>query len=174
MKHEIWSNIDLDFDDWKETLLEDATNMGLPTDDESLYQMMVERNDEFLEDEIMNLRSACADAELVILCDIGTWQGRREGVLYTNSISIGAAIQSALSHGGDYADIYVDDDGDLTIDTWHHDGVNHITIRALSDPDGLDKAIDAVLDGDPDATASLFAATSPVGAVVGAVYGWED
>lgn len=57
-KYIIWSNENLDIEDWKESFKEfiEINNLDIdPNDEEELYKYMVETNDEYLSDERINL-----------------------------------------------------------------------------------------------------------------------
>lgn len=57
-KHIIWSDENLDPEDWKESFKEyiEMNNLDIdPNDEEKLYKYMVETNDEYLSDERINL-----------------------------------------------------------------------------------------------------------------------
>lgn len=73
-RHIIWSNINLDLDDWRDDLKEEYPDY---TDDE-LYREMVETNSYYLEDERVNLNVEVGEPILVI-ADLGLWNGRHQG-----------------------------------------------------------------------------------------------
>ena len=77
VKHVIWSNLNLNLDDWKEWLLEDHPNID-PDDEDALYRLMVDTNDDYLDDERCNLNIQLSQPILVI-ADLGLWNGRRMG-----------------------------------------------------------------------------------------------
>ena len=78
--HHIWQNYDLDLEDWKEGLLENRELNNLPTDvdDDTLREEMYELNNNYLDDERMNL-NIYTQGRIVCIADIGLWNGRRLG-----------------------------------------------------------------------------------------------
>ena len=77
VKHVIWSNLNLNLDDWKEWLLEDHPNID-PDDEDALYRLIVDTNNDYLDDERCNLDIQLSQPILVI-ADLGLWHGRRMG-----------------------------------------------------------------------------------------------
>ncbi len=77
VKHVIWSNLNLNLDDWKEWLLEDHPNID-PDDEDALYRLMVDTNDDYLDDERCNL-SIQLSQPILVVADLGLWHGRRMG-----------------------------------------------------------------------------------------------
>ena len=80
-KYIIWSNENLDTEDWKESFKEyiEMNNLDIdPNDEEELYKYMVETNDEYLSDERINLNINVPDTDTVlVIADLGLWNGRR-------------------------------------------------------------------------------------------------
>ncbi len=123
-KHIIWSNIDLNLDDWRDDLLEaypDAT-------DNELFQLMYEQNAEHLSDERANLNIQLSEPILVI-ADIGRWNGRFNGYGEIQS----GNIRDCLYTSCDYCEWYVDKNGDLRANAHHHDGTNRYLYRGYKD-----------------------------------------
>ena len=77
-KRIIWSNRNLDIDDWREDYKEylEANEMdGDPNDEQALYEWMVETNAEYLSDERCNLDIQLS-TEIFVIADLGLWDGR--------------------------------------------------------------------------------------------------
>lgn len=121
IQHLIWSNYDLDYDDWREDLEEEFPYLSEP----ERINMMYERNRQYLEDERLNLNIQLPQSILVI-ADIGRWDGRYSGYGEIKSGNIRDCLYSEL----DYATWYIDKLGDLRCDAIHHDGTNHYLYRA--------------------------------------------
>ena len=123
-RHVIWTNYDLNYDDWR-----DALEEGYPElTDEKREQLMYEINGEYLNDERENLNIQLSQPILVI-GDLGLWNGRRMGY---KEIASGN-IRDCLYSDTDFATWYVDKRGDLRCDAIHHDGTNHYTYRVYKD-----------------------------------------
>ena len=73
-KHIVWSNIDLDLDDWYDDLHEQYPALG----EEGLRDMMYELNFEYFGDEQRNL-DIDVGTPILVLGDLGLWDGRHKG-----------------------------------------------------------------------------------------------
>ena len=72
--HLIWSNYDLDLEDWRESLEELYPHYS----EDELYEKMYDSNAANLDDERCNLNIQLSSPILVI-GDLGLWYGRRTG-----------------------------------------------------------------------------------------------
>lgn len=74
-KYIIWSNENLDTEDWKESFKEfiEMNNLDIdPNDEEKLYKYMVETNDEYLSDERINLNINVPGTDtILVIADLG-------------------------------------------------------------------------------------------------------
>lgn len=116
----IWSNECLDWDNWSEAFGEDYSNLT----EEEKYRLMEERNGDYLDDERRNL-DIRVGAPILILADIGRWDGRHTGYREIESGCIKDCLYSQL----DGVAWYVDTQGDLRMDGYHHDGHNYYLYR---------------------------------------------
>ena len=98
-RHVIWSDIHLDLDDWRDFLMENYPE--LPED--KLYEKMHELNAEYLDDERRNLDIQFSQPILVI-GDLGFWNGRAQGYKMVNS----GNIRDCLYSDTDMTEWYVD------------------------------------------------------------------
>ena len=124
----IWQNYDLNLKDWREGLLENRELNNLPTDvdDDTLREEMYELNNNYLDDERMNLNIK-TEGRIVCIADLGFWNGRRLGYkLYGNN------IRECLEFFGScaYADFYVDR-YDFRCKQTHHDASTYAVFREL-------------------------------------------
>lgn len=168
-KYIVWSNADLDYDDWREDI--EAENPGISEEDgiELMYRM----NDEHLDDERMNL-DIQLDSPIIVIANLGLWNGRRSGYQIIKSGNIKDCLRSFTSGCGDIT-WYVNGYGDLKCDETHHDGVNHYTFRAwkpgvteLRKESFLYKVYSGTVT---PAHVSLY--TQRIGDKIAAVYGWK-
>jgi len=120
-RHIIWSNYDLDYEDWRDDLEAEYPDMS----EQERISLMYEINDSYLDDERMNLNVQLSQPILMI-ADIGRWDGRYTGYGEIKSGNIRDCLYSSL----DYATWYVDRLGDLRCDAVHHDGTNYYLYRA--------------------------------------------
>lgn len=123
-RHIIWGDINLDFEDWKDDLSEQYPDLS----EEELMQKMYEINADYLDDERMNLNVQLSQPILVV-ADIGRWNGRFNGYAEIKSGKICDCLYSEM----DMCEWYVDKYGDLRADAVHHDGINHYLYRVYKD-----------------------------------------
>lgn len=123
-KRVIWSDIDLNLDDWRDSLEELYPNY--PEDE--LYAIMCKSNAENLYDERANLNIQLSRPILVI-GDLGLWNGRRSAYKEIES----GNIKDCLYSDTDYNEWYLDKNGDLKCTAIHHDGTNHYLYRVYKD-----------------------------------------
>ena len=123
-RHIIWSNYDLDYEDWRDDLEAEYPEL---TEDQRIA-LMYEINGDYLDDERVNLDIQLSQPILVI-GDLGLWYGRRSGYKEIES----GNIRDCLYADTDYSTWYVDRMGDLRCDAIHHDGTNHYLYRAYKD-----------------------------------------
>ena len=123
-RHVIWSNYDLDYEDWRDDLEAEYPEL---TEDQRIA-LMYEINGDYLDDERINLNIQLSQPILVI-GDLGLWYGRRSGYKEIES----GNIRDCLYADTDYSTWYVDRLGDLRCDAIHHDGTDHYLYRAYKD-----------------------------------------
>ena len=89
-KHIIWSDINLNPDDWRDNY-KDFLGIneidGDPNDEHKLYEYMVETNGEYLSDERENLNVQLSQP-IIVIGDIGRWNGRVMGYKMIDSGNI--------------------------------------------------------------------------------------
>ena len=77
-RHIIWSNQNLDVDDWREDYKEFLEANELdddPNDEQALYEWMEETNYDYLSDERVNLNVQLSQP-IIVIGNIGRWNGR--------------------------------------------------------------------------------------------------
>ena len=130
-RHIIWSNMNLEADDWRDSYKEYLEINGLdddPNDENKLYEYMVEANDDYLSDERRNLDIQFSQP-IIAIGDLGRWNGRVTGYKMIDS----GNITDCLYSDTDYTEWYVDKNGDLRANAVHHDGTNHYLYRVFKD-----------------------------------------
>lgn len=123
-KHIIWSDINLDLEDWRSDLQAEYPELT----EEELYGKMCEINADYLDAERANLNIRLSQPILVV-ADIGRWNGRFSGYAEIKSGKISDCLYSEM----DRCEWYVDKYGDLRADAIHHDGTNHYLYRVYKD-----------------------------------------
>lgn len=130
-RHIIWSDMNLDPDEWRDGYKEFIEINGLDddsNDENKLYKWMVETNEEYLSDERMNLDVQLSQP-IIVIGDIGRWNGRVMGYKMVDS----GNIKDCLYADTDFTEWYVDQYGDFRADAAHHDGTNHYLYRVFKD-----------------------------------------
>lgn len=173
-KHVIWSNLNLDIDDWREAYAEFVVDNGLdddPDDEYDIYQFMIEVNGFYLDDERMNLDIEIS-RPIVAIADLGLWNGRFSGCKELNSRNIKDCLDTFDSC--EYHEWYVDEYGDLRCKAVHHDGTNYILYRAYRD-EVTDEQIEEFLDKIYEGVATeddVNTITRKLGDEIARIYGW--
>ncbi|MCB6570525.1 hypothetical protein LI142_13555 [Eubacterium limosum] len=172
-RHIIWSNVHLDLDDWRDDLKEQLAENGYAPDEITeahLYEEMLETNSSYLDDERVNL-SIQETQPIIVIADLGRWNGRFQGYKMIES----GNIKDCLYSDTDYSEWYIDKLGDLRADAIHHDGTNHYLYRAFKDgtpPEQIERLQDKIYSG--IATRSdITRVTKRLGDDIGKVYGWD-
>ena len=112
-------------EDLKENFAEDFEDM----DEDALDEAVVENINQDWECFIDNITySNLGTSECVIEGVLGLWDGKHTiQPVYAN---LGQCITKCVSNGNE-VEIY-EEDGELKIDAYHHDGTNHFTIKLES------------------------------------------
>ena len=164
--HLIWSDYNLDYEDWRTDLEAEYPELS----EEDRCQIMYETNANYLLDERANMDIQLSQPILVI-GDLGLWFGRRSGYKEIPS----GNIRDCLYSDCDYNTWYVDHLGDLRCDAIHHDGTNHYLYRTWKD--GVTEAqMDRLKEKLYEGTATrkdITRVTRRLGDEIGKVYGWS-
>ena len=164
-EHLIWSDHDLDYEDWRADLEDEYPDLS----EDERYTMMYERNADDLDNERVNLNIQLGQPILVI-ANLGLWYGRRSG--YKEILS--GNIRDCLYSDCDYNTWFVDRQGDLRCDAYHHDGTNHYLYRVWKDgttEEQMDRLKNKLYEGTAT-RADITRVTRRLGDEIGKVYGW--
>ena len=172
-KHIIWSNMNLDIEDWRDSYKEYLEMNEMddkdPNDEDAIYNWMVEMNDMYLEDEQHNLNKK-VDGRILIIGDIGRWNGRVSGYkILGNNIK---EIFNINDRGFDYAEFY-GDGYNIRATEHHHDGTNHYFYRVIREDRNIDNLLDAIYNGEEITSSKLNYYTKSLYKDVAEVYGWR-
>ena len=146
----IWSNYSLDYEDWREDLEAEYPELSEQEREEKMY----ERNSEYLDDERMNL-DIQLDKPILVIVDLGLWNGRYSGYKEIKS----GNIKDCLFSECDYVTWYVDRLGDMRCE----DGVSDAQIENLKEKIYRGTAT----------RADITRITRRLGDEIGKVYGWD-
>lgn len=169
-KHIIWSNMDLDIEDWREDYKESCEINDMeydPNNEDAIYEWMVETNDEYLGDERMNLNKV-VDGRILIIADLGLWNGRKSAYKIVGS----GNIKDIFGYTYDYAEFY-GDGYNIRGTEIHHDGTNHYLYRIIREDRNINNLLDLIYDGKEISRSKLNYYTKSLYKDVAAVYGWR-
>lgn len=169
-KRIIWSNMDLDIEDWRDDYREYLEYNGFDErhdNDDDLYNWMTETNDRYLYDERYNLNKE-VDGRILIIADLGLWNGRKPGYKIIESRN----IKNILSSQCDYVEWY-GDGYNIRCTASHHDGTNHYLYRVIREDRNIDNLLDAIYNGEKITSSKLNYYTKSLYKDVASVYGWR-
>lgn len=129
-KHIIWSNYNLDLEDWIEDIKERLDECGVDYsdwDEYKFYEEMVEVNGLYLDDERCNLN--IPTGRIIEIADVGLWSGRRMGYNLLDEYNVRACLN--IKSGCEYAEWWVDSHNNLRSRQTHHDGTHQLLYREL-------------------------------------------
>lgn len=143
-KRIIWSNMNINPDDWKEEYKEIAEENGWEedTDDENnLWNYIGEELDRYRDDERMNL-DVPTNGRILAIADLGLWNGRKQGyrILKEN-------VNSIFNIGEDYSEYY-SDGYNIKATLTHHDGTNYIEYREIREDRNINNLLIAIFNGE--------------------------
>ena len=172
-KRMIWSNMNLDIEDWrdgyKEYLEMNDMDDEDPDDEDAIYQWMNETNDMYLDDERCNLNKE-VEGRILVIADLGLWNGRKSGYK-----TLGTNIREIFNinpRGFDYAEFY-GDGYDIRATEHHHDGTNEYLYRIIREDRNIDNLLDAIYNGEEITSRKLNYYTKSLYKDVADVYGWR-
>lgn len=168
-KHTIWScNINLD--DWADYIEELKADGRIDEDDDG-YEECADLNAEYLDDERINLNIPIDDG-IIVLADLGLWDGRRYAYYEHEFYNIADCLYS-LTRGIVYPTWYVDR-YNFKCNEMHHDGTNYYTYRkwksGLSDTQ-KENFLDKVVMGTVT-NKDISRYTESLRPYIAKVYGW--
>ena len=164
MKHIIWSNINLDLDDWKDFLEEEYPEI---TDEHEQYHLIEDMNMEYLDDERMNLNKK-VDGRILVIADLGLWNGRKQGYkILSDTIS-----DILYDRNCEYLEWY-GDGHNIKATAHHHDGCNLYEYRVIREDRNIDNLLDVIYNGEEITRKKLNYYTKSLYPEVAKIYGWR-
>ena len=172
MKRTIWSN---EYDEIR-SILDDLTyeyeELEESPDEIELWERAHEINNDYFEDELVNLDDLRADADIIAIADLGLWNGRVTGYKELNTNRIADCLNEWSDC--DYITFYVDQYKNLRSSGYHHDGSNSTLFRAWK-PETSDEQRENFLYKIYQGKATsrdITRYTERIGDKIAAVYGW--
>lgn len=166
MKHIIWSNRDLDIENWREAYKEflEVNEMDEDPDDENgIYEYMVQTNNDYFYDEFEYNLNKEIDGRIICIADLGLWNGRRSAHRI-----LGNNIREILRCNHDYVEFYGDGYNIRATDT-HHDGTNYYEFRVIRE----DRNIENLFNGKEITRKRLNYYTKSLYPYIANIYGWR-
>lgn len=160
----IWDEL-VDTDEWIDEIREDYPDC----DDDELKEIARELLYEYLNDERVNLDKE-VEGEIVIIADLGLWNGRRVGYGTTNSTNIKDILNPKVN-GQSYCHWY-SDGYNICCTESHHDGTNYYKYRVVRPGRDINKLREKILCGEEITTSMINYYTRSLLPEVAAVYGW--
>lgn len=164
MKHIIWTNY-LDYDDWRTDMEAYYPDEEGFTDDDRM-RLMYEINDEYLEDEKVNLNKELG-RQIVVYANLGLWDGNRIAAKVLKGTNLNNIFSNTC---GDFVEWYVEGE-DVKCKDSHHDGTNYYTYRVLKK--GYSEYDFDELVYDNPITDVVKDMTEPLGHYVAEIYGFK-
>lgn len=165
-KHIVWSNMNLNLKDWEDFFNEEYSD----ADENERYELMIETNGEYLDDERLNLCKIQFNEPIIIIGSLGLWDGRRMGYKEVPS----GRISDCLETDNDYVEWYVDGHKNFRATSCHHDGTNYYLYRVWKDgisDEQKDNFRDKLYYGKATPN-DISRYTRRVGDYISKVYGW--
>lgn len=169
-KHIIWSNMNLDIEDWREDYKESCENNDMeydPNDKYAIYEWMMETNKEYFYDERMNLDKV-VEGRILVIADLGLWNGRKPAYKIVDS----GNIKDILGFTYDCAEFY-GDGYNIRGTEVHHDGTNYYLYRVIREDRNIQNLLDDIWDGKEYTMKKLNYYTKSLYKDVAEVYGWR-
>lgn len=165
-KYNIWSNINLNIDDWRDGYAEYCEiNEITPGGDDDIYNWMEETNNEYLNDEKINLNKII-DGKILVIADIGRWNGRVNGyIVLDNNLNNIFNIQDDLTE-------FYADGREIRATGYHHDGVNYYLFRQLKPGINPDPLLNDIYNGREISPQKLNYYTRSIYKDIANIYGW--
>ena len=172
--HIIWSNYDLNLDDWIDDIKESLDECGVDYskwEEYKFYEEMLDLNDMYFEDEKSNL-DIPTEGRIIEIADVGLWDGRRMGYNLLDEHNIKACLN--FKRDCEYAEWWVDSHNNLRSKQTHHDGTNYILYREVK-PEITSNQLDNFcwkLYRGKATSKDITKYTRAIGKQVRNVYGW--
>lgn len=165
MKHTIWSNRNINPDDWKADYLDCMEINEEDMDEYELWDYINSTLSIYLDDEHANLNKK-TDGRILVIADLGLWHGRRQGYKILNG-----NVNNIFRTGEDFTEWYSDGYNIKAIAS-HHDGTNYYEYRVIREDRNIQNLLDAIYNGEEITRKKLNYYTKSLHPYVAKVYGW--
>lgn len=162
-KRIIWSNMHLDINDWKDFLKEEHPDV---TSEYKQYELMMELNNQYFDDECTNLNKDI-DGSILVIADIGLWHGRKQGYKILSENISDILYDDSADHIEWYGDGH-----NIKATAYHHDGTNYYEYRVIREDRNIDNLLDAIYNGEEISRQKINYYTKSLYPYVANIYGW--
>lgn len=165
MRNEIWSS-NIKIEDWAEYLKEEYPEVK---DEIDQYNLVAELNNEYLQDERVNLNIP-TDGKILIIARLGLWNGPRSAYKILEKKNI-----SEILYDDSCDDITWYCDGhNVKGEGSHHDGNNYYEYREIrkDKEDSVYRLLDRIYNNKPISRKMINYYTKSIAPQVKKVYGW--
>ena len=167
-KRIIWSNLNINPDDWKDGYKEFIETNELDTDPDNenkLWEYIDDEITRYLEDEHANLDKP-TEGRILAIADLGLWNGRKQGYKILDE-----TVNSIFDISEDYNEYY-SDGYNIKATCVHHDGTNYIEYRVIREDRNIHNLLADIYDGKEITRKQLNYYTKSLHPYVAKVYGW--
>ncbi len=119
----------------------------------------------YLDDERENL-NIVADGRILVIADLGLWNGRRQGYKI-----LSRRVSDILSDDADYVEWY-GNGYNIKATASHHDGTNYYEYRVIREDRNIENLLDAIYNGEKITRKKLNYYTKSLYKDIAKVYGW--
>lgn len=130
-QHEIWKDMihfsNKDFDDWREGFREYCSENDVEDTEANFYDFVSTTNEDYLYDERDNLSVIQPSNGIIVIANMGLWNGRKMGTNKCDFHNVSDCLYS------DYAPRWYVEGNDLKCEDAHHDGTNYYVYRKWKD-----------------------------------------
>lgn len=168
-KRIIWSNIDLNPEDWRKDYEEVARENEWDedtSDQDNLWQYMIATHNTYLDDERYNLNKYL-DGRILIIADLGLWNGRKQGY----KIIDGNISNILYDNDADFIEWYADQ-YNIRATAHHHDGTNYYLYREIQEDRNIQVLLDDIYNSREISRSKLNYYTRSIRPYVAEIYGW--
>lgn len=168
-KRIIWSNIDLNPEDWRKDYEEVARENEWDedtSDPDNLWQYMIATHNTYLDDERYNLNKYL-NGRILIVADLGLWNGRKQGY----KIIDGNISNILYDNDADFIEWYADQ-YNIRATAHHHDGTNYYLYREIREDRNIQILLDDIYNGREISRSKLNYYTRSIRPYVAKIYGW--
>ena len=165
MKHTIWSNRNINPDDWKADYLDCMEINEEDMDEDELWYWIHDQLSCYLDDERANLNIP-TEGRILVIGDLGLWHGRVPAYKVIN-----ANVKNILSFEYEYAEFYDDGHNVKGIEV-HHDGTNYYEYRVIREDRNIQNLLNAIYNGEEITRKKLNYYTKSLHPYVAKIYGW--